>query len=69
MNIRPANPVLPMVKEIRETRKIEEVAAYLTSGNWVAIAATIGGDGVCLFTLGRVNPCHSHGNSVSTDGV
>ena len=55
MGMRPTNPVLPMVKEIWETTDIKEVATMLTSGNWVAIAATIGKDDVCLFALGRVN--------------
>ncbi len=55
MVIKPTNPVLPMVKEIRETTDIKVVAALLASGNWVAIAATIGKDDVCLFALGRVN--------------
>lgn len=55
MEIRPVNPVLPMVKEVRETTDIKVVAALLSSGDWVAIAAAIGNNDVCLFCLGRVN--------------
>ncbi len=55
MGIKPQNPVLPMVKEVRQTTEVKEVAAMLSSGDWVAIAATMGGDGKCLFALGRVN--------------
>lgn len=50
----PQNPVLPMVREVRQTTEAEEVAATLSKGNWVVIAATMGGDGKCLFCLGRV---------------
>ncbi len=48
------NPVLQMVKEVRQTTDVNEVAAVLSKGNWVVIAATMGGDGICLFALGRV---------------
>ena len=55
MKVKPANPVLRFVKEVRQTTEVKEVAALLTSGDWIAIAATMGGDGKCLFALGRVN--------------
>ena len=55
MGIRPQNPVLPMVKEVRQTTDVAEVAAIMSNMDWVVIAATMGGDGKCLFTLGRVN--------------
>lgn len=50
----PQNPVFPMVREVRQTTEVKEVAATLSKGNWVVIAATMGGDGKCLFCLGRV---------------
>ena len=53
--MKPMNPVLPMVKEVRETTDLKEVAALLTSGDWVAIAAAPNGDGSYLFVMGRVN--------------
>lgn len=53
--MKPANAVLPMIKEVRETTDIKEVSAMLASGDWVAISAAIGKDNVCLFALGRVN--------------
>ena len=49
-----SNPVLPMVKEVRETRDMAKVAAMLSTGIWVAIAATADKDGTYLFSLGRV---------------
>lgn len=49
-----SNPVLPMVKEVRETRDMAKVAAMLSTGIWVAIAATAEKDGTYLFSLGRV---------------
>lgn len=55
MSIKPDNPVLPLVKEIRETTDLKEVAALLTSKSWVAIAAAPNGDGTYLFCMGRVN--------------
>ena len=54
MEMKPQNPVLPLVKEVCQTTDIAEVAATLSKGNWVVIAATMGGDGKCLFALGRV---------------
>ena len=57
MGMKPTNPVLKYVKEVRETRDLSEVAALLNSQNWVAIAAAPDGDGeTYLFCLGRVNP-------------
>lgn len=54
MGIKADNPVLPMVKEVRQTTDVKEVATTLSKKNWVVIAATMGGDGKCLFCLGRV---------------
>ena len=48
------NPVLPMVKEVRETCDMEKVAAMLSTGIWVAIAATADKNGKYLFSMGRV---------------
>ena len=48
--------LLRYVKEIRETQDIKELAAMLSSGEWIAIAASVSGDGKSvLFSVGRVD--------------
>ena len=48
--------LLRHVKEIRETQDIKELAAMLSSGEWIAIAASVSGDGKSiLFSIGRVD--------------
>lgn len=47
--------LLRYVKEIRETQDIKELATMLSSGEWIAIAASVSGDGKSiLFSVGRV---------------
>ncbi len=48
-----ANPVYPMVKEIKECTDLKEIARLLSSHNWVAIDAMQRKNDV-LFVLGRV---------------
>lgn len=45
--------VLLLVKELRETSDIKEVAEMLSSGNWIAISATTREP--IKFCMGRVN--------------
>ena len=48
--------LLRYVREIRETQDIKELAAMLSSGEWIAIAASVSGDGKSiLFSVGRVD--------------
>lgn len=48
--------LLRYVKEIRETQDIKELATMLSSGEWIAIAASVSGDGKSiLFSVGRVD--------------
>lgn len=50
------NLLLRYVKEIRETQDIKELATMLSSGEWIAIAAAVSGDGKSiLFSVGRVD--------------
>ena len=52
------NPALPLVKEIREIvvfdqNDVKEMAAMLSTGKWIAIAAAQRVDS-CLISMGRV---------------
>lgn len=47
------NPVYQLIKEVRHTCDIEEVATLLASNSWVAITAASSKDGY-LFALGRI---------------
>lgn len=46
------NKALSLVKEIKETSDIKEVARLLHSGNWIAICAT--DTEPVVFSLGRI---------------
>lgn len=48
------NPALLLVKEVRETRDIKEVAETLAQGNWVVISVLLDTDGTALYSMGRV---------------
>lgn len=50
-----ANPVYPMVKEVRTTENPDEISEKLNSGNWVALNG-INDRGVLKLMLGRINP-------------
>jgi len=44
--------VLSRVKEVRETKDVNEVAQLLSTGEWIAICAT--SEEPYLFSLGRI---------------
>jgi hypothetical protein len=47
--------VYPLVKSIKETSDVKEVANLLNSGNWIAIFATPeNADGSFKFVLGKL---------------
>lgn len=50
-----ANPVYPIIKEVREVENPDVIVEMLNSGNWVAING-IHNRGVLKLMLGRVNP-------------
>lgn len=49
------NPALPLIKEVRETRSIDEVIELLTTGRWIAVCAVRDANRAdsVLFALGR----------------
>lgn len=51
-----ANPILPFVREIRETRALDELVTLLNTGAWVVICAAHDAARAdsYLFSLGRV---------------
>lgn len=50
-----ANPVYPMIKEVRITENPDVIIELLSSGDWVALNA-VNDRGVLKLMLGRVNP-------------
>lgn len=48
------NVVLKYIREVKETTDIKELAAMLSTGEWIAIAAVECGEEEYLFVLGRV---------------
>lgn len=50
-----ANPVYPMVQEVRQEENPDVIVDLLSSGNWVAING-VNNRGSLKLLLGRVNP-------------
>ncbi len=50
-----SNPALPLIKEVRETRSIDEVVELLATGRWIAVCAARDANRAdsVLFALGR----------------
>ena len=55
MIVKAANPVYPIIKEVREVENPDVIVEMLNSGNWVALNG-IYNRGVLKLMLGRVNP-------------
>jgi len=55
MQISIKNPALPLIKEIRETRSIDEAAELISSGDWIMFSAAGSPKHGYLFSVGRIN--------------
>lgn len=51
----PKNPVLPLVKQVREVSTIEEAEKLVATQDWVVIMIYHPTDDTISFVLGRVN--------------